>query len=398
MNTIPLSIYVHLPYCVRKCPYCDFNSHATENAPTNDYVSALLRDVKIEAASDRAAGRSVQSVFFGGGTPSLFSAKEIGTILSTLHDLFDISANAEITLEANPGTLEFEDPQGYRVAGVNRLSLGAQSFSEAALKRLGRIHGPEEIHRAYAAARAGGFDNINVDLMHGLPGQTMASAKDDIDSLLRLAPEHISYYQLTLEPNTVFHTNPPQDLPDEKTSWAIQQDATQRFVMAGYKQYEVSAFALPERSSRHNLNYWQFGDYLALGAGAHGKFTDATGAVWRYAKPMHPRAYMDQVGSEPDLAQVAGDDLDFEFMLNALRLNDGFTETLFETRTGHAFCEVADTVERLQQQNLLETDGEGAWWPSIIGRRFVNDLQAAFLPAERARLADNLQLRGLRSA
>jgi len=376
----PLSLYVHLPWCVRKCPYCDFNSHsAPDGAPTSRYVDALLRDLEAEAL--RAKNRKVDTVFLGGGTPSLFSPEDIARLLDAVGTRFDLDPHAEITMEANPGTVEFGSPGGYRDAGVNRLSLGAQSFDDVMLEKLGRIHCSKDIGRAYEQAVAGGFDNINIDLMHGLPGQNVASAESDLYAAIALGPAHISWYQLTLEPNTVFYARPPEDLPDEETAWAIQDAGAALLSANGYEQYEVSAWASPRHRCRHNGNYWLFGDYLAVGAGAHGKIT-SDDRILRYHKPLNPLQYMQMIesGKTGDVPQALQEnDLVFEFMLNALRLVDGFDEQVFVVRTGLGADVLAAAAADAIGKGLLERTDAGVWRPTSFGRRFLNDLQAGFL-------------------
>ncbi len=380
MTPPPLSLYAHLPWCVRKCPYCDFNSHSAQGgAPTARYVDALLADLEREAR--RAAGREIGTVFLGGGTPSLFSPDEIAMLLEAVAARLQLAPDAEITMEANPGTVEFDAPSGYRDAGVNRLSLGAQSFDDESLRRLGRIHGSNDIRRAFEQARAGGFDNINLDLMHGLPGQNVARAKRDLLDAIELGPTHISWYQLTLEPNTVFHARPPEDLPDEEVAWAIQDAGAEILESAGFQQYEVSAWARERRQCRHNLNYWQFGDYLAIGAGAHGKITD-DGVVMRYRKPANPLQYMQAMetgAADSDVDRLAEDDLVFEFMLGALRLVEGFEESLFVDRTGLAAPVLEARAAAAVDLGLLECENARFWRTTPLGRRFLNDLQAEFL-------------------
>ena len=377
----PLSLYIHLPWCIRKCPYCDFNSHAAgAHAPRARYVDSLMRDLQFEAASGRATGRRIETVFLGGGTPSLFNGDEIRRIIEAARRNFSLCPDAEITLEANPGTTERDNLANYREAGVNRLSLGAQSFDDVMLKRLGRIHGSDEILTAYEDAVAAGFDNINLDLMFALPGQTVAAASGDVQQAIDLGPAHISWYQLTLEPNTVFHARPPQDMPTDDESWQIQHAGTQLLIDAGYQQYEISAFARNGLRCRHNLNYWTFGDYLAVGAGAHGKYTDEDGGVWRYQKPAHPLSFMEQAGSaDANLRQIEHADLSFEFMLNVLRLPEGFSEERFAERTGLVFGALIDAVERARSLELLASPAPGKWRPTERGLRFLNDLQALFL-------------------
>jgi len=377
----PLSLYVHLPWCVRKCPYCDFNSHALRGEPQMArYVDALLADMRRER--ELAAGRPLLSVFFGGGTPSLFPAAQIARILEGVRTHFDVADDIEITLEANPGTVECADVHGYRHAGVNRLSFGAQSFDATMLEALGRIHSVDDIGRSVAAARAAGFGNVNLDLMYALPGQSVAGALDDLRHALALGPQHVSWYQLTLEPNTVFYARPPAGMPDEDTAWAMQLEGQALLGGAGYERYETSAYALPGYRCRHNLNYWRFGDYLAIGAGAHGKYTAPAG-IRRYAKPAHPLAYIEAQeadGSRRESQPVGAHDRVFEYMLNVLRLTEPFTETAFAERTGLPAERLHDQLAQLREQGLVEGVGGGVWRVSPLGQRFLNDLQAAFLP------------------
>ncbi len=376
----PLSLYVHLPWCVRKCPYCDFNSHTAGDAPPRArYVAALIADLRAEAAEVR--GRELISVYFGGGTPSLFAPAEIARLLDAVAEGFALAADAEISMEANPGTVDGGDPAGFRSAGVNRLSIGAQSFAADALERLGRIHSVNDIGRAVDAARQAGFDNLNLDLMYGLPQQDVAAALDDIRAAAALEPEHLSWYQLTLEPNTVFYARPPAGLPDDALVADIQAAGEQLLKESGYAQYEVSAYCTAGRESRHNLNYWRFGDYLAVGAGAHGKVTGDDG-IFRYAKPANPVAYMQSVEAgavRPEMKPIAGADLVFEFLLNASRLRDGFDERLFERRTGLAAAELAVAAGPAVRRGLISRRTDGLWRPTELGRRFLNDLQAEFL-------------------
>ena len=381
MNKPPLSLYVHLPWCVRKCPYCDFNSHTAGDAPPKRrYIDALLADLDREIA--RAGERSVESIFLGGGTPSLFSPTEIGRLLEGVSNRFAVAPDAEVTMEANPGTVEFGTPRAYREAGVNRLSIGAQSFDDDALKRLGRIHGSDDIRRAVDEVTAAGFDNFNIDLMHGLPGQSIDSANADIESAAALGPTHISWYQLTLEPNTVFYARPPAELPDEEAAWEIQDAGAEQLQALGYQQYEVSAWAVDEqRRCRHNVNYWLFGDYLAAGAGAHGKVSGVDG-VMRYRKPANPLQYMLAMEEDKGADQsewLSDDDLVFEFMLNALRLVDGFPERLFTDRTGLSTGQLTAAMRGPLEKGLVERYGDGIWRPTPLGGRFLNDLQAEFL-------------------
>jgi oxygen-independent coproporphyrinogen-3 oxidase len=377
----PLSLYVHLPWCARKCPYCDFNSHTAGDAmPRRRYLDALLQDIGQEAL--RAAGRRVETIFLGGGTPSLFTPEEIGRLLQGVRKRLPVADDAEITMEANPGTVECGSPAGYRDAGVNRLSIGGQSLNDESLRRLGRIHNRGDIVRVVGEARRAGFENLNVDLMHGLPGQDVEAALADLHDLVALEPQHISWYQLTLEPNTIFYARPPAGLPDDDVIFEMEARGTAVLASAGYRQYEVSAFERSDRPCAHNLNYWSFGDYLAVGAGAHGKISRADG-VFRYRKPANPLQYMTGVETGEAIAtlqQVADDDLVFEFMLNALRLHDGFSEALFCDRTGLGVAALRDAMGPALEQGLIERHVDGGWRPTLTGRRFLNDLQALFLP------------------
>ncbi len=378
---IDLSLYVHLPWCLAKCPYCDFNSHtAGDAAPKDRYLQALETDLKAEAR--RAGGRPLLSVFIGGGTPSFFTAGEIGQLIEVIAAEFSLQPDIEITMEANPGTIEHDDLGGYAAAGVNRLSLGAQSFNAESLKRLGRIHGPDEIYSAYDGAARAGFDSINLDIMYALPGQDVEMAVYDVVQAMALGPAHISYYQLTLEPNTVFHNKPPPDLPDEDTSFEIQERCQDLLVDQGYEQYEISAFARTGHQCRHNLNYWTFGDYVAVGAGAHGKVTEGA-SIRRYEKPRHPLGYIEQAESgEIDSREfeVSDSDRTFEYMLNALRLKHGFTAAAYMARTGLAVDTIEDRLVAAAENGLIEQAGGRRWRPTALGLRFQNDLTASFLP------------------
>jgi len=380
MNMPPLSLYIHLPWCVRKCPYCDFNSHsAGDGAPKERYIKALLTDLARQSGRDE--GRTLQSVFLGGGTPSLFTADEIGQVLSGVRDHFTLSDDAEITMEANPGTVEYGSPQGYRNAGVTRLSIGAQSFNDDLLRTLGRIHSSADIARAVADAKSGGFDNINIDLMHGLPGQSVAMALADLVAAIDLEPTHISWYQLTLEPNTVFYARPPENLPDDDLAFEIQDNGQALLSEHGFEQYEISAYARDGLCCSHNLNYWRFGDYLAVGAGAHGKLTTSD-AVLRYQKPANPLQYMVQQEQEPQPIEntpLQTKDLLFEFMLNALRLSAGFAEEDFADRTGLTAADLFAATRSARKRGLIQRSEDGIWLPTDLGSRFLNDLQAEFI-------------------
>lgn len=379
MTLPPLSAYVHIPWCVRKCPYCDFNSHRAPSAiPQARYVDALLADLARDAPL--AAGRRLRSVFFGGGTPSLFDGASIARIIEGLDRAVGLEADAEITLEANPGASEYDRFSAYRDAGVNRLSFGVQSFDAAALRALGRIHGPAEALEAVAKARAAGFDNFNLDLMYALPAQTLGGALADIDAAIALAPTHLSHYQLTLEPNTEFAARPPA-LPDDELAFEIQKRCTERLAESGYRQYETSAWARSAAQCQHNLGYWTFADYLGLGAGAHGKLTHADGRIERTTKLKVPANYLARFDAGTEFgsaASVAPDALPFEFMLNALRLNAGFELALFEQRTGLDRERIAQPLARGVARGLLQRRGTHVQ-PTALGQRFLNDTIELFM-------------------
>ena len=377
---VPLALYVHMPWCVRKCPYCDFNSHQLKSArPDPGYVAALLRDLEFEAPL--LGARRVETIFFGGGTPSLFAPEEIAALLRDLRQRIDVAPDAEVTLEANPGTIERGRFLGYREAGINRVSLGAQSFDAEALRLLGRIHSPEDTLRAVEELRAAGLANFNLDLMFALPQQTSEAARRDVATAVALQPAHISYYQLSLEPGTVFHARPPP-LPDEEAAWEIQIEGQRLLSEAGFEQYEVSAYARAGARCRHNLNYWLFGDYIGIGAGAHGKLSvELPHRILRTAKPKMPGEYQQRIGAAaaPGERQwIEAAQLPFEFMLNALRLNEGFTYRDFRERTGLDREAVEARLLRAGGLGLLESIPSG-WRPTALGRRFLNDLQAGFL-------------------
>ena len=381
LTTPPLSLYVHLPWCVRKCPYCDFNSHEGRGAlPFEAYVDALLADLDHDLPL--AWGRTVHSVFFGGGTPSLFPPAAIDRFLQQASARLRFAPDVEVTLETNPGTVEHGPFAGYRAAGVNRLSFGVQSFDDGCLQRLGRIHSSGDAERAVKAAQDAGFDNLNLDLMYALPGQSLAMALADVDRAIALQPAHLSHYQLTLEPNTVFAVRTPAGLPDEDGAWDMQEACQARLAAAGFGQYEVSAYARAGRQCRHNLNYWQFGDYLGIGAGAHGKLTlGASQEVLRRWKLRHPTEYQAKAGTP---AAIGGDEvltasrLPFDFMLNALRLNAGVPVAMFEARTGLPRAAIADHLATAHARGWLEPDPD--WLrPTELGRRFANDVIGLFL-------------------
>jgi putative oxygen-independent coproporphyrinogen III oxidase len=381
LTTPPLSLYVHLPWCVRKCPYCDFNSHQGRGElPFADYVRALIAD--LEHDLPLVWGRPVHSVFFGGGTPSLFPPEWIDLFLQQASARLRFAPGCEITLETNPGTAEHGRFELYRAAGVNRLSFGVQSFDDDSLRRLGRIHDSAEAERAVKLAQDAGLDNLNLDLMYALPGQTLAMAEHDLERAFALAPAHISHYQLTLEPNTVFAARPPQGIPDEDGAWDIQERCQALLAERGYAQYEVSAYALPGRRCAHNLNYWRYGDYLGIGAGAHGKITlGAEQDILRRWKLKHPSHYLAQAGSEGAIGgddRIAPERRPFEYMLNALRLVEGFSLASFEACTGLPRAAIAAPLHRAIQAGWLAQDGDRVA-PTELGRRFTNDVVALFL-------------------
>jgi oxygen-independent coproporphyrinogen-3 oxidase len=377
----PLSLYVHYPWCARKCPYCDFNSH--EPRPGADtanleqrYIDALIAD--IECALPQVWGRRVHSVFIGGGTPSLMSAAALDRLLTAIRMLLPLDPLAEITLEANPGTVEAQRFHDYAAAGVNRLSIGVQSFNDRHLARLGRIHDSREAHAAIDLALAC-FERVNLDLMYALPEQSPAEAMHDVDTALAKGVGHLSCYHLTLEPNTPFHHAPPP-LPDADSAADMQDAIEARLAEAGFEHYETSAFARPAQHCRHNLNYWTFGDYLGVGAGAHGKLSSHSGVV-REMRHKHPGRYLDAAASRDFVQQhqpVTPDDLPFEFMMNALRLNGGVPQTLFAAHTGLPLTLIAAQLQRAREQGLLDTSG-ARLRPTERGRRFLNDLLAIFL-------------------
>jgi len=398
----PLALYIHIPWCVRKCPYCDFNSHNAPGVlPQSEYVDALLRDLDQDLPF--AQGRALTSIFFGGGTPSLFSADSIARILDGVAARLKMPRGIEITLETNPGTVEHGPFAAYARAGVNRISFGVQSFNDDALRRIGRIHDAAQAERAIKQAQDAGIDNLNLDLMYALPQQTLGGALDDVEKALSLQMPHLSHYQLTLEPNTAFAANPPP-LPDDDSAWDMQEACQERLAAAGMAQYEVSAYARQGRECRHNLNYWHFGDYLGIGAGAHGKLSAVTAIqepisaeplrssafplprsglqIRRRWKVRAPRGYLEHAGSE---RRIGGDDavpdeqIPFEFMLNALRLNDGFTLTGFSGLTGLDSSTIRPRLDAAIARDWLAQDGDRIR-ATAFGRRFLNDVIAAFLP------------------
>lgn len=385
MSALPtLSLYIHVPWCVRKCPYCDFNSHESQgNIPETDYITALIEDLKQDL--HWVQGREIQSIFIGGGTPSLLSARAYDILFDGLTRNLSFSENIEITLEANPGTFEAEKFNGYRRAGINRLSMGIQSFDPEQLKKLGRIHDKEQALRAIDMARDAGFDNFNLDLMHGLPDQTPEQALLDLDTALAFHPPHLSWYQLTIEPNTDFYKRPPV-LPEDDILWDIQEQGQARLAEAGLKQYEISAYARPGRQARHNINYWRFGDYLGIGAGAHGKITIAGPEghrVLRSQKARLPKRYLDQTRqflSATDI--IASDDIAFECMMNALRLHSGISITDFEQRTGVTLDSLSKPMQKAESLGLIErvqVNNQDYIRASERGKQYLNELLSLFL-------------------
>ncbi len=377
----PLALYIHIPWCTRKCPYCDFNSHeARERIPEADYIHALIADLEQELPL--VWGRNVESVFIGGGTPSLLAPETLDRLLSDVRARLPLYPGAEITLEANPGTVDAGRLREFRAAGINRLSLGVQSLNDELLARIGRIHDAKQARVAAEATVSAGFERWNIDLMYGLPGQSLQGALDDLHAAVALEPPHLSHYQLTIEPNTAFYLQPPPQ-PDDDTLWDMQSHCQDYLAAAGYLQYEVSAYARPGMQCRHNLNYWRFGDYLGIGAGAHGKLTlPAAQTVERLSKVRHPRAYLEQAASAARIAEQRRLDapaLGFEFMLNALRLNEGFERRLFQERTGLPLALFEPALARAETLELIERDHVHIR-PTARGRRYLNELLMLFLP------------------
>ena len=375
---IPLSLYIHIPWCIRKCPYCDFNSHKSpEQLPEDDYINALIADLQHDV--NKNEGRSLVSLFVGGGTPSLLSAAAFERLFTAIQSILPFSNDIEITLEANPGTVDQERFNAYRQIGINRLSIGIQSFNPVHLKALGRIHDDNQAHRAIDTARAAGFDNINLDIMHGLPKQTIEEGLNDLHIALSHQPEHLSWYQLTIEPNTMFYKTPPT-LPTEEDACTIEEEGFALLDSKQYTRYEISAFCQTGKPSRHNLNYWLFGDYYGIGAGAHGKLTSADGQqIHRTRKQRQPTDYLN-----PDKPFIAASDLlsthdlIFEFMLNTTRLQQPIPNTLFTERTGLELKELLPGLLIAQRKGLIQLN-DTHWQVTPFGRRYTNNLQAIFL-------------------
>lgn len=375
----PLGLYIHLPWCERKCPYCDFNSHEAQTIPESDYIDALLRD--LEQDLPLIWGRSIDSIFIGGGTPSLFSGDAIDKLFSGLRALLNFNSAIEITIESNPGSADIEHFRAYREAGINRLSIGVQSFNDEFLNTLGRIHDASLALQAFESARDAGFDNINLDLMYGLPAQSLAQALGDVRQAIDLGVEHISHYQLTIEPNTLFHHQTPKAMPDDELGWDQQCQSQKLLAKAGYQQYEISAYSQKGKACRHNLNYWHFGDYLGIGAGAHGKVTlGGENRVIRRVRQRQPQAYLQKAGYDCIVSENQLDtaDLVFEFMLNSLRLSQGFETRLFADNTGLSLKEILPTLQQARDRGLIQYDASRIC-PSERGFQYLNDLQAMFL-------------------
>lgn len=372
----PLSVYLHLPWCERKCPYCDFNSHVRDDLPEEAYVGALLTDLAQEL---RGEERPLQTVFIGGGTPSLFSVSAISELLQGLRALADLDADAEITMEANPGSIESDRLAGYAAAGVNRFSVGVQSFDDDCLQALGRVHGSAEARAAARAAQHSGARSFNLDIMHGLPRQDLDSGLADLRTAVATGAPHLSWYQLTIEANTQFYRSPPV-LPEEMILGSLEEQGSALLAEAGFRRYEVSAWARPGEECRHNLNYWRFGDYIGAGAGAHGKVSTLDGRILRYSKTRQPEHYLAERGQRRvGQRELGREDRTGEFMLGALRLTDGFSPTLYETRTGLDWDALRPAITDLQKQGLLSADEEQVA-ASALGRRFLDDVVGRFFP------------------
>ncbi len=397
----PLSLYIHIPWCIEKCPYCDFNSHALKSTiPEQDYVRALITDLDADIARFTLTNRPLHSIFIGGGTPSLFSPNAIESLLNQVLSRFETSEDLEITLEANPGTVEADKFIGFAKAGITRLSIGVQSFESEKLIKLGRIHNVSQAQQAAQMATGAknfGLRSFNLDLMHGLPNQSIENALDDLKTAISLMPDHLSWYQLTIEPNTAFHSKPPK-LPQDETLWNIQEQGFKLLAEAGYQQYEISGFSLAvsdkgkeennseqNKQCQHNLNYWRFGDYLGIGCGAHGKISDAsTGAIQRTVKVKHPKGYLDPTREPLDyLTTVTPDELPFEFMMNQLRLFSRFTLDDYQQRTGLTANTILPTLQQAKNKKLIsctdDSPAQSEWQVTPLGRRYLNDLLELFL-------------------
>ncbi|WP_133126710.1 radical SAM family heme chaperone HemW [Legionella nagasakiensis] len=375
---VPSSLYIHIPWCIRKCPYCDFNSHKSpKNLPEHQYISALIDDLKHDLT--HFPSRTINSIFIGGGTPSLLSAKAYEKLFDEVQKLLVFASNIEITLEANPGTIDERRFHDYRKLGINRLSLGIQSFNAGHLQQLGRIHNDKQAHTAIERARQAGFDNLNIDLMHGLPNQTLKEGINDLQTALSYQPEHLSWYQLTIEPNTVFYNAPPK-LPTEEITYTLEEEGLKLLKSNGYERYEISAFSQPGKSCQHNLNYWLYGDYFGIGAGAHGKISLDDGTIYRTRKLRQPNDFLSN--KKPfcaALEKVTPDDRMFEFMLNTTRLQQSISLSLFKERTGLSLDALYSKLMEAHSQGFIQLH-ETHWQVTPFGRRYTNDLQALFLP------------------
>lgn len=375
-----LSLYIHIPWCVEKCPYCDFNSHVLKDTiPEQDYVEQLIADLDSDIQRFKLSNRKLHSIFIGGGTPSLFSSLAIKLLLSNVFARFEVDKDIEITLEANPGTIEANKFDGFYEAGVSRLSIGVQSFSSEKLIKLGRIHNSQQAQRAAQLAHASGVNSFNLDLMHGLPNQSVEHALDDLITAISLKPAHLSWYQLTIEPNTAFYSKPPK-LPVDDTLWNIQDQGFSLLKEAGYEQYEISAFSKANFQCQHNLNYWQFGDYLGIGCGAHGKISDAANnKVIRTVKVKHPKGYLDKNRSHLDkIFTVESEELPFEYMMNQLRLHSSFTLEQYQSLTGLSAQTVLPILHQAEDKSLMFIKNKH-WHVSPLGHRYLNDLLGMFL-------------------
>lgn len=374
---IPLSLYIHIPWCIRKCPYCDFNSHKSpEKLPEQAYVQALIADLAADVK--RFGAREISSIFIGGGTPSLLSASAYETLFTALKQMLPFANDIEITMEANPGSVEQQRFSDYRQIGINRLSLGIQSFNPVHLKTLGRVHDDKQAHMAINAARNAGFDNLNLDIMHGLPQQSIAQGLEDLQTALHYQPEHLSWYQLTIEPNTLFYKQQPP-LPCEDDAFYLEEQGLELFSKAGFTRYEISAFSKPNKQAKHNLNYWLFGDYFGIGAGAHGKIT-TQGHIQRTRKYRQPKDYQDHDKMFlTEILSIEQEELIFEFMLNTTRLEQAIPYELFTNTTGLSFEQLLPKLEIAQNKQLV-TLSDTHWQITELGRRYTNNLQALFLP------------------
>ena len=377
----PLSLYVHIPWCVQKCPYCDFNSHALKTElPELDYIDALIDDLETDLMAYQLVNgqRPLHSIFIGGGTPSLISPTEIGRLLTAIETRIPFSDTIEITMEANPGTVEAGRFEGYRQAGVNRISIGIQSFQDDKLQRLGRIHGSQEAIKAIELAKSAGLNSFNTDLMHGLPDQSIADAISDLKQAIALDPPHLSWYQLTIEPNTLYYSKPPT-LPDDDDLWDIFEQGHALLTEAGYQQYEISGYSKPGKQCQHNLNYWRFGDYLGIGCGAHGKISFTDGRIVRTVKVKHPRGYLQ--ADKPYLSEqisVVDSERPFEFFMNRFRLLEACPKQDFIDRTGLPLTTIEANIDWAIEQHYLQDSGD-QWQITEHGKLFLNDLLAAFV-------------------